>query len=232
MIDKEAFNFDGDYGREYDAVTVAIPGYDHLFLLTQAIFQTQLSGPAHILIVGCGTGREIATFAPAHPEWRFTAVDPSQAMVDATQALAERLGIQDRVTVVHGVASDLPNDLDADAATIINVMHFLTDDGAKEVLVRGVAERVKPNAPVALFDLHGDPDAPIFPVLMEAWQHFMEMRGMTGVWKRRMLDRLERGIVYVPEDRILAICARAGLVLQTRYVAGLLYGGWLFTRQA
>lgn len=231
MIDREAFNFDGDYGQEYDAVTMVIPGYEHLFLLTQAMFQAQLSGPAHILVVGCGTGREIATFAPARPEWRFTAVDPSEAMVNATQALAEQLGIQDRVTVVHGVAADLPHDLGADAATIINVMHFLADDGAKEALVRSVAERVKPNAPVALFDVHGDPDAPIFPMLMEAWQHFMEMQGMTGEWKRRMLDRLDRGIVYVSEERILDICASAGLVLQTRYTAGLLYGGWVFTRQ-
>ena len=54
---------------------------------------------------------------------------------------------------------------------------------------------------------------------------------MTGEWKRRMLTRLDRGIVYVSEERILDICASAGLVLQTRYTAGLLYGGWVFTRQ-
>ena len=232
MKDPGAFDFDGEYGEEYDdLVARVIPGYDQFFQATLALLQTQLRRDAHILIVGCGTGQEIATFAPIKTTWRFTAVDPSIQMVRATQALVDRLGIQDRVTVHHAFTHDLPPKQTFDAATVVNVMHFLQDDGAKKQLIKSVARRIKPGAPVALFDLHGSPLSPSFKRYYDAWIQFMELRGYRGEARDLFLQRLHAGIVFVPEERIMEICSNAGLKLLGRYWAGLLYGGWLLERQ-
>lgn len=229
--DSAAFNFDGTYGQEYDNIAQrAIPAYDQLFQMTLSLFQTYLDREAHVLIVGCGTGRELETLAMAQSDWRFTGVDPSHVMIETTRQLAEQLSIIDRVTLHHGITDSLSESRQFDAATIINVMHFLTDDGAKDDLVRSVVKRVRSGAPVVLFDLHGAPDGPHFNRLMQAWIHFMDIRGLQGEAQKRLLQRLQDGIVYVSERRILEICADAGLVLQMRYIGGLLYGGWLFQR--
>ena len=232
MKDPTAFDFDGDYGRDYDdLVKIVIPGYDHLFQATLALFTTLLDREAHVLIVGCGTGREIATFAPAQPQWRFTAVDPSRQMVDTTARAVRRLGLNERVTLHHGYVDDLPSQPHFDAATVINVLHFLPDDGPKQRLVQSVARRVRAGGGVALFDLHGTPSSPSFKHLMEGWTTFMASRGLTGEALMQFLKRLDEGIVYVPEARILAMCKQAGLTFSSRYFGGFLYGGWFFLRE-
>ena len=50
MKDPIAFDFDADYGQDYDVlVQRVIPGYDHLFQATLALFRTRLEQEAHIL---------------------------------------------------------------------------------------------------------------------------------------------------------------------------------------
>ena len=232
MKDPSAFDFDGDYGAAYDdLVQRVIPGYHDLFEATLALFRTRLERQAHVLIVGCGTGKEIATFAPAEPEWRFTGVDPSRQMLETAAGVVARLGVEARVVLHHGYVDELPAPVRFEAATVINVLHFLADDGAKEHLLRSVAERVRPGGLVAVFDLHGSPSSPGFRQLMAGWSAFMERRGLTGAAKAQFLQRLDAGIVYVPEGRLMELCQSAGLTLLSRYFGGFLYGGWLFLRE-
>lgn len=61
---------------------------------------------------------------------------------------------------------------------------------------------------------------------------FMELRGLTGEAKAQFLQRLDAGIVYVSETRLMALCRAAGLSLLCRYFGGFLYSGWLFIREA
>lgn len=230
--DPSAFDFDGDYGKAYDDLARrVIAGYNHLFEATLALFCTQLERQARDLIVGCGTGKEIATFAPAEPQWRFTGVDPSRAMLETAAVVVAQLGVDPHVVLWHGYVDDLPAHVGFEAATVINVLHFLPDDGAKERLLRSVAERVRPGGLVAVFDLHGSPSDPVFRQLMAGWSAFMELRGLTGEAKAQFLQRLDDGIVYVSEARIVALCRAAGLSLSSRYFGGFLYGGWLFRRE-
>lgn len=232
MKDPTSFNFDGDYGEEYkELASRVIPGYNQLFLATLALLQERLVDHARLLIVGCGTGREIEIFAPAEPNWRFDAVDPSLKMVRCTEGVIQRLGVQDRVGLYHAYTHELDLPYKHDAATVINVMHFLPDDGEKDRLMRSVAERISPGGTVMLFDLHGDPAKPYFPLFYSAWVRFMDLRHYTGKKKERLLKRLAAGIAYVEEDRILEICDGAGLNLIRPYWGGLLYTGWLLERR-
>ncbi len=54
--------------------------------------QSVLPPDAHILIVGCGTGYELDYLLKRHPNWQFTAVDPSLTMLQKAQEQVEILG--------------------------------------------------------------------------------------------------------------------------------------------
>lgn len=231
MKDHQAFNFDDDYGDIYDEIARAvIPAYGQLFQMTDALLGARLAAAAHVLVVGCGSGGELAGLAPAHPQWRFTGVDPSSAMLKRSAAVVERLGASARVALFHGQVEALDTEARFDAATLLNVLHFLPDDGAKEHLLRQIAARLQAGAPLVLVDLHGDPQSAQFALLNNAWGRFMEARGLTGSAKEGFLQRVEKGIAYVPEERIIELCRAAGLRHEARWFTGLLYGGWLFAK--
>lgn len=231
MKDPKAFNFDGDYGEEYkELASCVIPGYDELFIATFALLQERLGTKAKILIVGCGTGREIEVFAPLAGEWEFDCVDPAQSMVEYSRQVAEHFGVSSRVRFHHAYTHELDTGYQFDAATAINVMHFLLDNGSKDAFMQSIAKRVKPGGTVILFDLHGDRSESYFSLFYAAWMRYMDLRGYTGKKKERLLKRLEAGIAYVGQDRILEICRNAGLQLVRPYWSGLLYTAWLLER--
>lgn len=232
MKDPKAFNFDGDYGDEYkDLASRVIPGYDELFIATLALLQERLDPNSRLLIVGCGTGQEIEVFSPAVTHWKFDCVDPSEAMIESSRQVADRLGVSSRVRFHNTYTHKLELSYQFDAATVINVLHFQLDDGSKDRLMQSVAERVKPKGTVILFDLHGDQSESYFTLFYCAWKRYMDLRGYTGEKKQRLLHRLKAGIAYVGQERILEICQNAGLSLIRSYWGGLLYNAWIFERE-
>ena len=63
MKDSQAFDFDGEYGRGYDELArQVIPAYEQIFRATAALFENELPSDARVLVVGSGTGTEVATF--------------------------------------------------------------------------------------------------------------------------------------------------------------------------
>ena len=232
MQDPKAFDFDGDYGEIYeDLASRVIPGYPTLFPATLALLQERLGEKAaRVMIVGTGTGREISVFAPFSPSWQFTALDPSIEMIHLSQQVASGLGVENLIEFFHGYVNDYPAGAVFDAATVLNVMHFLKDDGGKDQLMRSVADRVRPGGTVVLFDLHGDQEASYFDLFYRSWSRYMSLRGYPEKDKVSLFDRLERGICFVSESRILEICNNAGLRLVQKYWAGILYGGWLLEK--
>ncbi len=70
-----------------------------------AILQSVLKPHAHILIVGCGTGYELEYLLKRHPDWKFTAVDPSLTMLQKAQEEVELLDRSSQVTFIHGDTS-------------------------------------------------------------------------------------------------------------------------------
>lgn len=62
----------------------------------------------HILIVGAGGGMETRSLAEAQPDWRFTGVDPSPAMLDlARRTLAPVADRVELLEVALAVAQEL-----------------------------------------------------------------------------------------------------------------------------
>ena len=68
--------FTGEEAQEYDnSITRLVPGYELLHQLTNAQLSATLTDNAHILVVGAGTGKEIAALANLNSTWQFTAQD-------------------------------------------------------------------------------------------------------------------------------------------------------------
>jgi len=75
--------------------------------------------------------------ARLEPGWRFTAVDPSESMLETAKQL-------ERTDVRLGHVEDLAVDESCDAASLIGVLHHLDGDDAKEEILRSIRARLKP----------------------------------------------------------------------------------------
>lgn len=80
-----------------------VPGLTDLHRMATLLLDEQAPRAAHVLVVGAGGGLELVSLAAARPDWRFTGVDPSPAMLDlAREAVAP---FADRVQLVNGIVA-------------------------------------------------------------------------------------------------------------------------------
>lgn len=262
-MDAKPFDFDGDYGRAYeDLAHRVIPGYRTLFPMVAALADPALPPGGRLLVVGAGTGIELATFRRARPDLHLTGLDPSAQMLElARRRLAEdddapaegrpatRSGESRRnvaseedasatadparpgsIELRLGLVRDLPVRPRFHAATIVNVLHFLPDDGEKAALLKGVADRLRAGGLLVLFDLHGEPGAPEHERAMEAWRRYWRIMNLEEEEIPRFEERIATGIHFASAQRIAGLAGQAGFGPPRRFCQSLLYGGWTFRR--
>lgn len=228
---EEAFNFDGDYGERYEALARrVIPGYATLFPMVGALIDPDLPPGARVLVVGAGTGIELVTFKRIRPDLRLHGVDPSGQMLELARRRVADAGLADGITCQHGYTSDVPSAPRFDAATLINVLHFVPDDGSKAELLSDIAARLEPGGVLVVFDLHGDPGSEEHERYMPAWRRFWEIRGMTEAERFEFEERICQGIHFAPPERVVELARAAGFIEPRRFFKSLLYGGWTFRR--
>ena len=227
----DVFDFDGDYGEGYEALARrVIPGYRTLFPMFTAIIEPDLPAGARVLVVGAGTGVELVTLKRARPDLRLHGVDPSGQMLELARRRMAEAGLASGVSLQLGYASDIVARPRFDAATLINVLHFVPDDGGKAALLNDIAARLRPGATFVLFDLHGDPGSEEHERYMPAWGRYWKIRGMTDDEMRAFDERVRDGIHFVSAERVLELARDAGFTDPQRFFKGMLYGGWTFRR--
>jgi tRNA (cmo5U34)-methyltransferase len=112
-------HFGHDHARSYDAgLTKIAPVLDALAFLTSTVL-SDLRSDARILCVGVGTGTELIALARVFPRWRFTAIDPSAAMLDICRSKTQEQGIGSRCEFHEGYVHSLPHTEPFDGATSI-----------------------------------------------------------------------------------------------------------------
>lgn len=131
------------YGQETPR---RVPGLADLHRMTQLLLAEQAPGPAHVLVVGAGGGLELKAFADARPDWRFTGVDPSPAMLDLARRAT--LACAERVQLLAGTVDQAPLAL-FDGATCLLTLHFLDRDERLRTL-REIRRRLKPGAALVI----------------------------------------------------------------------------------
>ena len=108
-----AQKFDPARASEYQAQSrIALAGYDACHELA-ACMLAAVVGPgteAQVLVVGAGGGaQEIVMAGGLEPAWRFTAVDPSQPMMDIAVAQLQQHGLDGGTEIHLGYVDDLPD---------------------------------------------------------------------------------------------------------------------------
>ena len=230
-MDEGAFNFDGDYGESYEALArQVIPGYSTFFPMFAALIEPDLPPGGRVLVVGAGTGIELVTLKRVRHDLRVHGVDPSGQMLEIAQRRVAEAGVDEGVTFQLGYAADVATEPLFDAATLVNVLHFVPDDGSKAALLDDIAQRLKPGGMFVFFDLHGGAGSEEHERYLSAWRRYWTIRGMTGDEKRRFDARIREGIHFAPASRVVELARQAGLTEPRRFYQSLLYGGWTFRR--
>ncbi|MCM3746865.1 class I SAM-dependent methyltransferase [Paenibacillus pasadenensis] len=213
----------------YDKNTrISLPGYDAMFSIIQSYFRMQLDGrDASLLVVGAGTGNELAAWGPSNPGWTFAGVDPSEEMIGLAQYKAEQLNLTDRVKLFHGTVEDLPlEEAKFDAASCLLVLHFVQDMDEKLELLRNVKARLKPGAPFAVVCGCGESDSGEMQTKLNIWKSF---RLDNGIPKSKVdeLDERIKDLSLLTEEEIKSQLTEAGFTHPTRFFSSAIMTGWI-----
>ncbi|CAM5765948.1 hypothetical protein LMIY3S_01655 [Labrys miyagiensis] len=228
-----AGKFDTDRAGEYAVQSrIALAGYDACHELAACLLAADL-GPgrqAHVLVAGAGgTGQEMLCAAPLEPLWHFTAVDPSEPMLELAMAAVGQAGLASRVTPVLGEIGTLPEERIYDAATLIGVLHHLPGEAAKLAILRDIAGRLKTGAPLILAgNRHPYESRPLF---LAAWGERWRMHGASPSEIEAKLGKIRQGAD--PPDSERAICdllAASAFEPPQLFFSSLFWGGWITHR--
>ncbi|MCG9482190.1 methyltransferase domain-containing protein [Acinetobacter pittii] len=199
-----------------------IPGYEVIHLQVDAILQSMLPPNAHILIVGCGTGYELEYLLKRHPNWKFTAVDPSLTMLQKAQKQVELLGKSSQVTFVHGETSALPLENCFDAALSILVAHFIEDE-IKPVFFKDIYDRLKEKAVLLTYDLMTCVNAQ----QLKALRYLCLAQGLTEEQCQKMLERMDQDFFSLTTEGYIKLLEKAGFERVQSYTQILTYQGFI-----
>lgn len=200
-----------------------------LHLLLDSLF-AELPTDARILCVGVGTGTELAHLAAQNPGWRFTAVEPSAAMLDVCRQRAERDGFAARCDFHEGYLESLPAAAAHDAATCFLVSQFILEPPSRSAFFAEIAEHLTPGGLLASSDLAADVDSAEYEVLLTAWMHMMAAAEVSPETMARMRQTYARDIGVLSPERTAAIIAAGGFTLPVPFFQAGLIHAWLSRR--
>ena len=222
VFDRQAAAYDKQLAR-------MAPIRDGLYLLLETVF-AGLPADARMLCVGAGTGAELAYFAQRFPRWRFTAVDPSGAMLENCRRRAEADGFASRCDFHEGYVDSLRTDDLHDGATCFLVSQFILAQEARAALFRAIAERLRPSGVLASSDLASDDSASVYDALLPVWLNTM-VPGITAEGLERARAAYAKDVALLPPKQVAAIIECGGFEPPVQFFqAGLLHA-W-FTRRS
>ena len=233
--DDAAAKFDMVRAGEYEKQSrIALAGYDACHDLAACMLAAAI-GPdarARVLVVGAGGGaNEIVKTAALEPNWRFAAVDPSRPMLDLASAQLVAAGLMERTTIVHGTVADLAAEERFDAATLIGVLHHLRGNDAKHEILRSIALRLGPGAPLILACNHQHYASQ--PLLLAAWATRWRQQGAPPDEVGAKLATILTGADPPPSEQAVATgLDQAGFEPPLRFFASLFWGAWITRRRS
>lgn len=200
------------------------PIHQGLHFLLEAVF-SDLPSEASVLCVGVGTGAELVHLAQKFPRWRFTAVDPSGAMLEVCRAKAEAMGFVDRCHFHEGYVESLPVNGLHDAATCFLVSQFILEPEARSAFFHRIAQRLKPGGILASADLASDVGSKVYQELLKDWL-YMVTADVTPERLEQMRVTYDNHVSILPPMTVAAIIEAGGFETPVQFFQAGLIHAW------
>lgn len=185
------------------------PVHDGLYFQLEWIL-SELPRAARILCVGLGVGVELSYLASRFPDWRFTAVEPSGAMLDVCRQRAEKEGYISRCTFHEGYVESLPDIEQHDAATCFMVSQFILDNEARSNFFRAISERLKHNAILVSADLSSSVGTPEYDALLKVWVSMLHAANVPKDAIEKTHSAWAKDVAILPPDEVKSIIKNGG----------------------
>lgn len=218
IFDQQASGYDQQWAR-------MSPVNNALYFLLESVF-AELAVDAHILCVGAGTGKELIHLARKFPQWQFTAVEPSRAMLAVCRQRVEEEGMMSRCYFHEGYLDSLPNNELYDAATCFLVSQFIVDQQLRTELFGEIARRLKPGGILASADLASELGSDEYEALLHAWMTMMAGAGIPADKQNQIRDAYAKDVAILPPATVEAIIKSAGFYLPVQFFQAGLIHAW------
>jgi tRNA (cmo5U34)-methyltransferase len=222
IFDQHASGYDKQWIR-------MAPIHNGLYFLLESVF-AELPSAARILCVGVGTGKELVHLANRFPGWRFTAVEPSGAMLDVCRQRVEEAGITSRCYFHQGYLDSLPTGENHDAATCFLVSQFILEKSARSELFRQIADRLKPGGILASADLSAEMGSASHEALLRVWQSVMAPADASAAGLNRMRAAYAKDVAVLPPVAVVSIITSGGFEEPVQFFQAGLIHAWFSKR--
>lgn len=222
LFDQQAAGYDAQWMK-------TLPIRHCLHLLLDSVF-AELPVDARVVCIGVGTGAELAHLAQKHRNWRFTAVEPSGAMLKVCRQLAEAEGFAARCNFHEGYLETLSDVGEFDAATCFLVSQFILDQRARTEFFREISRKLKPGGILASSDLASDVTSDEYEVLLRAWMRMMTAADIAPEGIDRMRKAYTHDVGVLPPNTIASIIESAGFEPPVQFFQAGLIHAWVSKR--
>jgi tRNA (cmo5U34)-methyltransferase len=209
----------------------AIPGYEALHQLACMVVAENTGGHGRVLVAGAGTGAECVALGQACPALHVVGIDPAKDMLTLAEHKVAEHDLTERVRLYPCEVKALPTFEPFDAATLLLVLHFIPDDGAKLALLTDLAKHLKPGSSLVLADLFGPGWGDEWQAQLRIfWRHLQKAAGIAPADIDKGFAHVDRDIHPVTEDRLTELLAEAGFGPPLPFFRALCFGGWVAQR--
>lgn len=160
-----------------------------------------VSGPVHLLDVGCGSGAHLLRAAARNVDLRAVGIEVRAAVAEAARAEIERRGLADRITVETGDVRERGGGDRFDVVTLFNVVYYLPV-AERGPLVRRLASWLKPGGRLLLATCcqGGSPGA----CVLDLWRSGTEGSGPLPTRAEIVARLSEAGLVDLVVEKLIA----------------------------
>ncbi len=222
--------FTKEHAQAYDARFAKVEALKESLHLLMRILLADLPEWARILCVGVGTGAELLALAKAFPGFEFTAVEPSEAMLEICRKKAEEEGIAPRCSFFCGYIQDLPAAEPFDVATSLLVSQFITQRVERVAFFEAVAQRLQPGGYLINVDLSADLESERAVGLKEFWGKMQVYLGTPPEKANDYLEGWKGNVAVLPPEQVEEIISAGGFGRPTLFYQNLFIHGWFARR--
>lgn len=195
--------------------------YDFVLDLLPKIITMQQPTAKDIAVVGCGTGNEIDKLHACNPQWKITGIDPSPEMIEIAKS---KLPTSKNIDLQCTTMGEISSIKQFDVATLFLVLHFMKDDGSKELLLKNISQKMRPGGSLIILDIFGSEEQFIFNKRLLQTLLPQEIGGVNIT--EHMVSMPER-ISNIPEERLAELLHQAGFSAPIRFFQTAIYGSWV-----